>query len=143
MPISSNIPHDPQSRFWLAIAAFTLLTPLLLHPSVPQALRSLQELGLTLKMQNIGYLAHILAYFVASILVLTILQPRTIEHSLLLLSALLTHGVATEIAQLWIPARDFDTLDLFCNVTSIVLGWVVWQLCLKPHTQYASRLNET
>ncbi|MCA8996535.1 MAG: VanZ family protein [Planctomycetaceae bacterium] len=114
--------------YWPIVGSLFLagaLVPLLLHPGIPHLLKALTGYT-TLGVRNVGYLAHLGAYFTVTLAILTVLAPQRRTTVLLIAAALLCHGTMTELAQLWIPARDCDVWDLACNLGSILTGTIVW-----------------
>ncbi len=103
-------------------------TTALLHPSVPKLLRVLRDWGSVRANTIFGYGAHATAYFVMTIAVLSIATRCGFRTKITAIVALLVHGILSEIAQLGIPERSWDPLDLLVNLASVLVASGIWSL---------------
>ena len=131
LPNSTNSTVE-RSRFYVAIAALCAGTTLLLHPSVPGLLRVLRDWGSTRAITIFGYGAHATAYLVMTVAILSIATRCGRRAEDAAVAILLMHGILTETAQLAIPHRTWDPLDLLANLVSVLVAGGVWRLSMKP-----------
>ncbi len=103
-------------------------TTLLLHPSVPRLLRVLRDWGSIRANTIFGYGAHATAYLVMTFAVLSVATRCGRRTEIGAIAALLVHGILSEIAQLGIPQRSWDPLDLLANLVSVLVASAVWSL---------------
>lgn len=134
-------------RNWVVPALIAgLLAALLVHPAVPRFLRG--QLPDSIDLRGFGYFAHMASYATLTTLLLMMFrQSRSSTRTLLVLGIAL-HGLLTEAAQYWIPARDCDPLDLLANLTGIALaagGYAVVfsRFFLQSHPEFAPRMART
>ena len=132
LPNSTNSTRI-SSRLGLAVATLCGGTTLLLHPSVPSLLRALRDWGSMRANTIFGYGAHATAYLVMTFTVLAIATRYGRRAELWAIAILLLHGILTETAQLMIPQRSWDPLDLLANLVSVLVAGGVWRLAsLRP-----------
>ena len=67
--------------------------------------------------------AHVLIYYVLA-MVFIIARPRSAGRSVLLLVGL---GATTEVAQLFVPLRQADGMDLVANIFGIGAAYASWR----------------
>ncbi len=80
-----------------------------------------------------GYGAHATAYLVMTFTVLAIATRYGRRAELWAIAILLLHGILTETAQLMIPQRSWDPLDMLTNLVSVLVAGGVWRLAsLRP-----------
>ena len=127
LPNSTNSTRT-SSRLGLAVATLCGGTTLLLHPSVPSLLRALRDWGSMRANTIFGYGAHATAYLVMTFTVLAIATRYGRRAELWAIAILLIHGILTETAQLMIPQRSWDPLDLLANLVSVLVAGGVWRL---------------
>lgn len=78
-----------------------------------------------------GSLQHLIAYFVLVSVFWWSTIPQNREMRGILLGSLCLHAAVFEGLQAFIPTRECDWLDFFCNLTGIALGVsVLWMLGL-------------
>jgi hypothetical protein len=106
-----------------------VLAAFLVHPLVPRFVRG--QLPSTMDLKGLGYGAHATAYMLMSAVMLGLVRPRRWCSAGLLLLGIAAHGVLTEAAQFWIPARDCDPLDLAANLAGITVVSVVYAVILN------------
>lgn len=124
----------------IAAAAIGVFTWLLLIPDPYAASRAFEPI----RQANIsGYLIHPCVYFLMTTLTLV---NVTTEHRNpnkpwlgavgIMLAILVTHGLATEILQHFIPGRSCDPLDALANLSGISIGFAVDRLRHKLFGTY-------
>ncbi len=121
---------NPTGQHWtIAYGVATLSggTVLLLHPSVPRLSRALHVSGLAGANLIFGYAAHATAYFIMTFAVLRIVSAERERPTWWVLALLLIHGFVTEMAQLGIPGRTWDPLDLAANLSAVTLAAVLYR----------------
>ena len=130
MPTLSNSTNSTidGARIGLAVIALCGGTTLLLHPSVPRLLRVLRDWGSPPANTILGYGAHASAYLVMTFAVLSIASRDGRRAEIGAVAVLLMHGILTETAQLGIPHRTWDPLDLLANLVSVLVASGVWRL---------------
>ena len=125
-------------RYLLPGLAFAGLAALLVHPETPQLYKLLRgtipaEWTFFDRACRFGYLAHSSAYFVASLTAFAAFPPFR-RSGRRVAAAIYLHGIASESLQLLVPGRDFDILDLLCNLTAITVAALTARLFVaKPH----------
>jgi hypothetical protein len=118
-----TIPNDSRSTWTFLIVGGILLMALgalLVHPAVPRFIRG--HLPGSIDIRGFGYAAHTTSYALLTILLLTLVRPRQRVTAMMMVLGISLHGLLTEAAQYWIPARDCDPLDLLANLVGIALG---------------------
>lgn len=129
MPYLVNTTAGLPARFRFLASGVVLigLAPLLLHPEIPVLMRFLTGLA-TSGIRNVGYVAHLGAYFLATLSILSIYGVARVTMLGMIVSVLLVHGTATELFQFWIPSRDCDPWDLLCNQAGTLSAATVWMI---------------
>ncbi len=127
LPNSMNSTTDG-ARTGLAVIALCGGTTLLLHPSVPRLLQVLRDWGSPSANTILGYGAHASAYLVMTFTVLSIATRFGRRTEIGAVAVLLIHGILTETAQLGIPHRAWDPLDMLANLVSVLVASGVWKL---------------
>lgn len=129
MPHLVNTTAGLPARFRFLASGVVLigLAPLLLHPEIPVLMRFLTGLA-TSGIRNVGYVAHLGAYFLATLSILSIYGVARVTTLGMIVSVLLVHGTATELFQFWIPSRDCDPWDLLCNQAGTLSAATVWMI---------------
>jgi VanZ family protein len=87
---------------------------------------SISGLGLS-KGFGTGFWLHAIGYFIAGLLFILAFGKKGQTYLLIALTALFLLGVLFEIAQLRIPSRSFNPVDIAANG----LGLVVFYVCYK------------
>jgi VanZ family protein len=121
--MSNTQPHTSRNgrcTWGLPVAVGLVLAILLVHPSVPRFVRG--HLPRSIDLRGLGYFAHAACYTFLTTLLLVIIRPRHRSTLMLVVLGIALHGVLTEAAQYWIPARDCDPLDLLANLGGIILA---------------------
>lgn len=114
------------SRIGFAVCVLCGGTTLLLHPSVPRQLKALRLWASEPSITIFGYAAHATAYLAMTFTVLMIVSRFGHRTEIAAVAALLVHGILTETAQLMIPQRTWDPLDLMANLLSVLLASGLW-----------------
>ena len=86
-----------------------------------------------LGMYNLDKVAHFLAYAVVGFWFLRLFQLR--RYCLMTIGVLVFAAISTEVAQAFIPTRQADFRDFLCNLTGIIVAYVIFSMCFsKPKT---------
>ena len=110
---------------WLAICGGS--AGLLLHPAIPDLLRSVVQKPGRLMAETIEYGAHVGVFFVATQLALICFEATTLRRRVAVLGAASLLGIAAEPAQRWVPTRGVDPFDALCNIAGVALAAVVYK----------------
>ena len=103
--------------FWiLAITFFSLVD-----------YSSISGLGLS-KGFGTGFWLHLIGYFMAGLLFILAFGKKGPTYLLIALTALFLLGVLFEIAQLRIPKRTFNPVDIAANGSGLVVFYVFYNL---------------
>ncbi len=85
-------------------------------------------------MVEVDYGAHLVVYFVLTLLVLIGTRPERGAHDVTIVSALLFHGVMTELVQYWLPGGDCHLLAMASNLSAVLVAastYILWS-CRTP-----------
>ncbi len=123
---------------WIAICGGSV--GLLLHPAVPEMLRSILQNPNRLVGEIVEYGAHVGVFFITTQLALICLDAQTKTRRAAILSCAMIMGVAADLAQTWIPTRGVDVFDAVCNVAGAVLATVVYQRMFRAVAKGAATM---
>ncbi len=104
---------------WVGVAYWALLTVVLLLPD-PRGLLGLGELPGPPNHRSLHFLLFAALAFVS-------LAGRWPARGLRLAVMCMAYALLTEMAQLGIPGRSFEALDLFENVLGLAVGAWIWR----------------
>ena len=102
--------------FWLSAITFVSLVDY----------SFISGLGLS-KAFGTGFWLHAIGYFIAGLLFILAFRKKGQTHLFIALTALFLLGVLFEIAQLRIPTRSYNPVDIAANG----LGLVAFYVCFK------------
>ena len=88
---------------------------------------SISGLGLS-KGFGTGFWLHLIGYFIAGLLFILAFGKKGQAYLLIALTALFLLGVLFEIAQLRIPKRSFNPVDIAANGLGLVVFYVCYNL---------------
>jgi glycopeptide antibiotics resistance protein len=88
---------------------------------------SISGLGLS-KAFGTGFWLHAIGYFIAGLLFILAFGKKGQAHLLIALTALFLLGILFEIAQLQIPKRSFNPVDIAANGLGLVVFYVCYNL---------------
>lgn len=108
--------------FWLSAITFISLVD---YSSVSGV-----DLGLS-KGFGTGFWLHAIGYFIAGLLFILAFRKKGQGYLLIALNALFLLGVFFEIAQLRIPSRSFNPVDIAANGLGLVFFYVSYRLTRK------------
>jgi len=117
---------------WIATSA--LFTHLLLHPSVPDLVRSVISKPHRLVAESIEYGAHLAVFFIGTQFALVCLDATSRLRRVVILAAASITGVAAEATQALVPARTVDPLDALFNLLGVALAAVAYCRMFSPTT---------
>jgi VanZ family protein len=75
-----------------------------------------------------SYGQHVAAYMILVWMLWWGFSPRTPKTSWGLAGAAILHGSVFEGLQFFVPSRESDWQDLFCNLLGVGLGWVILRI---------------
>ena len=133
LTINASTRRDRQRLF--LVACLLVVTALLqVHPSVIALLRILPESPGISGMVEVDYGAHLVVYLVLTLLVLIGMRPERGAHDVTIVSALLFHGVMTELVQYWLPGGQWNLLEMASNLSAVLVAasiYILWS-CRTP-----------
>ena len=88
---------------------------------------SISGLGLS-KGFGTGFWLHAIGYFMAGLLFILAFGKKGQAYLLIALTALFLLGVLFEIAQLYIPKRSFNPVDIAANGLGLIVFYVCYNL---------------
>jgi VanZ family protein len=100
---------------------------LLLHPSVPGAIRSVFSRPNRLATEAVEYGAHVAVFFVGTQFALICLEGTNRGRFFAILSLAAVVGISIEVAQTWVPTRGVDVFDALCNLVGISLAALAYR----------------
>jgi VanZ family protein len=119
------------------IATIAVFAGLLLHPAVPDAVRSLVSRPNRLLQQVVEYGAHVAVFFVGTQFALVCFEGTTRGRFLAILSLAVVTAIAAEAAQAWVPTRGVDVLDAVCNIIGAAFAALAYRkmFAMAPSTE--------
>jgi VanZ family protein len=78
---------------------------------------------------NLDKIGHFLAYAVVGVWFLRLFQLR--RYCVMIIGVLVFTAASTEVAQAFIPTRQADFKDFFCNLTGIIVAYVVFAIFFR------------
>jgi len=95
---------------------------LLLHPAVPDLVRSAFSRPNRLLTEAVEYAAHLAVFFVGTQFALICLDGTIRRRFFAILSLAAIAGIGIEAAQMWVPTRGVDVFDALCNLLGVTLA---------------------
>jgi len=90
-----------------------------------------------------GFWLHAIGYFIAGLLFILAFGKKGQAYLLIALTALFLLGVLFEIAQLYIPKRSFNTVDIAANGLGLVVFYVCYNLTRISRNKLPQRHQDT
>ena len=90
-----------------------------------------------------GFWLHLIGYFIAGLLFILAFGKKGQTYLLIALTALFLLGVFFEIAQLHIPKRSFNPVDIAANGLGLVVFYVCYNLTRISRNKLPQRHQDT
>jgi hypothetical protein len=103
---------------------------------------SISGLGLS-KGFGTGFWLHLIGYFIAGLLFILAFGEKSQAYLLIALTALFLLGVLFETAQLHIPSRSFNPVDIAGNGLGLVVFYVCYNLTRISRNKLPQRHQDT
>jgi len=103
-----------------------VFTTLLLHPAVPETVRSFVARPNRLLARALEYSAHTAVFFIGTQFALVCMEATTRRRRIAIIAAGAIAAVAAEAAQAWVPTRGVDVFDAVCNLAGVGLAAFVY-----------------
>jgi VanZ family protein len=100
---------------------------LLLHPAVPDLVRSAFSRPNRLLTEAVEYAAHLAVFFVGTQFALICLDGTIRRRFFAILSLAAVTGIGIEAAQMWVPTRGVDVFDALCNLAGVTLAALAYR----------------
>ena len=92
---------------------------LLLHPAVPDAVRSVFARPNRMLQKSVESGAHVAVFFVGTQFALVCLEGTNRRRFFAILSLAAITAIVAEVAQMWVPTRGVDVFDALCNLMGV------------------------